>query len=138
MNDKNDLAALAADRQRVIVRTSVTGILANVLLAAFKAAVGLISNSIAVILDAVNNLSDALSSVITIIGAKLGAKPADKKHPLGYGRIEYLSSMIVAAIVLYAGITSLVESVKKIISPEEARRKGEFRRAGRLRAGRFL
>ncbi len=58
--------------------------------------------------------------MVTIIGAKLGAKQPDKKHPLGYGRIEYLSSMIVAALVLYAGITSLVESVKKIITPEAA------------------
>ena len=119
-NDKYDVAALAADREKIIVRTSVIGIITNVFLAAFKAAVGLISHSIAVILDAVNNLSDALSSVITIIGAKLGAKKPDKKHPLGYGRIEYLSSMMVAAIVLYAGITSLVESVKKIIHPEAA------------------
>ena len=119
-NDSKDITALAAHREKTIVRTSVIGIIANVLLAAFKAAVGLISNSIAVTLDAVNNLSDALSSVITIIGAKLGAKKPDKKHPLGYGRIEYLSSMIVAAIVLYAGITSLVESVKKIIHPEAA------------------
>ena len=119
-NENKDMAALAVDREKTIVRTSVIGIVTNVLLAAFKAAVGLISNSIAVILDAVNNLSDALSSVITIIGAKLGAKKPDKKHPLGYGRIEYLSSMIVAAIVLYAGITSLVESVKKIIHPEAA------------------
>ena len=117
-NETNEMAALAANREKTIVRTSVIGIITNVLLAAFKAAVGLISNSIAVTLDAVNNLSDALSSVITIIGAKLCAKPPDKKHPLGYGRIEYLSSMIVAAIVLYAGITSLVESVKKIIHPE--------------------
>ena len=115
-----DIVMAAAERERVIVRTSVIGILTNVLLAAFKAAVGLLSHSIAVILDAVNNLSDALSSVVTIIGAKLGAKQPDKKHPLGYGRIEYLSSMIVAAIVLYAGITSLVESVKKIITPEPA------------------
>ena len=115
-----DIVMAAADRERVIVRTSVIGILTNVLLAAFKAAVGLLSHSIAVILDAVNNLSDALSSVVTIIGAKLGAKQPDKKHPFGYGRIEYLSSMIVAAIVLYAGITSLVESVKKIITPEAA------------------
>ena len=115
-----DLQTLAQKRENAIVRTSVIGIAANVLLAAFKAAVGLISNSIAVTLDAVNNLSDALSSVITILGAKLGAKPADKKHPLGYGRIEYLSSMLVAAIVLYAGITAGVESVKKIISPEAA------------------
>ncbi len=113
-------APLAPDREKVIVRTSVVGIAANVLLVAFKAAVGLVSGSIAVILDAVNNLSDALSSVITILGAKLGAKQPDKKHPLGYGRIEYLSSMFVAALVLYAGGTSLVESVKKIIHPEAA------------------
>ena len=106
------------DRQKIIVRTSVIGILANVFLAGFKAVVGLLSNSISVVLDAVNNLSDALSSVITIIGAKLSAKPADKKHPLGYGRIEYLSAVIIAVIVLYAGITSAIESVKKIITPE--------------------
>ena len=116
----NDIAVLTANRERTIVKTSVIGIITNLLLVGFKAFVGLISNSIAVILDAVNNLSDALSSVVTIIGAKLGAKPPDKKHPLGYGRIEYLSSMIVAALVLYAGITSLVESVKKIIHPEAA------------------
>ena len=118
--DSKDISNLVVDREKTIVRTSIIGIIANVFLAAFKAAVGIISNSIAVTLDAVNNLSDALSSVITIIGAKLGAKKPDKKHPLGYGRIEYLSSMIVAAIVLYAGITSLVESVKKIIHPETA------------------
>lgn len=118
--NETDIVSAAASREKTIVRTSVIGIITNVLLAGFKAAVGLISNSIAVILDAVNNLSDALSSVVTIIGAKLGAKAPDKKHPLGYGRIEYLSSMIVAAIVLYAGITSLVESIKKIIAPETA------------------
>ena len=115
-----DVAVLAANREKTIVKTSVIGIITNLFLVAFKAFVGLLSHSIAVILDAVNNLSDALSSVITIIGAKLGAKQPDKKHPLGYGRIEYLSSMIVAALVLYAGITSLVESVKKIITPEAA------------------
>ena len=117
---EKDIAELAVQREKAIVKTSVIGIITNVFLAAFKAAVGIIANSIAVTLDAVNNLSDALSSVVTIIGAKLGAKKPNKKHPLGYGRIEYLSSMIVAAIVLYAGITSAVESVKKIIWPEEA------------------
>jgi cation diffusion facilitator family transporter len=121
MEEKSsDIALLAANREKTIVKTSVIGIITNLLLVGFKAFVGLISNSIAVILDAVNNLSDALSSVVTIIGAKLGAKQPDKKHPLGYGRIEYLSSMIVAALVLYAGITSLVESIKKIIHPEAA------------------
>ena len=120
MKEQNDIAVLAAEREKTIVKTSIIGIVTNLFLVGFKAFVGLVSNSIAVILDAVNNLSDALSSVVTIIGAKLGAKQPDKKHPLGYGRIEYLSSMIVAALVLYAGITSLVESVKKIIQPEAA------------------
>ena len=115
-----DLSTETVIREKTIVRTSIVGIVTNVLLVGFKAFVGLMSNSIAIILDAVNNLSDALSSVVTIIGAKLGAKQPDKKHPLGYGRIEYLSSMIVAALVLYAGITSLVESIKKIIDPEAA------------------
>ncbi len=109
-----------ADRDRIIVKTSIVGIVANLLLVAFKMAVGLLSNSIAVILDAVNNLSDALSSVITIVGAKLAGRPPDKKHPLGYGRIEYLSALIVAGLILYAGGTSFVESVKKIIHPEAA------------------
>ncbi len=106
------------NRDKVIVRTSIIGILVNVLLAAFKAVIGIMSNSIAVILDAVNNLSDALSSIITIVGTKLAGKLPDRKHPLGYGRIEYLSAMIVSGIVLYAGITAAVESVKKINEPQ--------------------
>ena len=105
-------------REKIIIRTSIVGIIVNILLAAFKAFVGLAANSIAVVLDAVNNLSDALSSVITIIGARLATKKPDREHPLGHGRVEYLSAMIVSAIVLYAGVTSLVESVKKIITPE--------------------
>lgn len=107
-------------RNKTIIRTSIVGIIANIFLAAFKAVIGILSNSIAVVLDAVNNLSDALSSVITIIGTKLAGKKPDRKHPLGYGRIEYLSAMIVSAIVLYAGITSFTESIKKIIHPEAA------------------
>ena len=119
-NPQKNIVQAAGERDAVIVKTSVIGILTNVALAAFKAAVGIISNSIAVILDAVNNLSDALSSIITIVGTKLAGRLPDKKHPLGYGRIEYLSAMIVSGIVLYAGITSAVESVKKIIHPEAA------------------
>lgn len=106
------------ERDKIIIRTSIIGILANVLLSAFKAVVGLLSGSIAIVLDAVNNISDAASSVITIVGTKLAKKSPDKKHPFGYGRIEYMSAMIISAIVLYAGITSFIESVKKIISPE--------------------
>ena len=106
------------DRNKVIVRTSVIGILANALLAGFKAFVGIVTGSIAVTLDAVNNLSDALSSVITILGTKLAGKRPDKKHPLGYGRVEYLTAAIISVIVLYAGVTSLGESIKKIVHPE--------------------
>lgn len=108
------------DRDKIIVQTSIAGVAVNVLLAGFKAVVGLLTHSIAVTLDAVNNLSDALSSVITIIGTKLAGKRPDKKHPLGHGRIEYLSAMIVSVIILYAGITSLIESVKKIVFPVTA------------------
>ena len=105
-------------RDKVIVRTSIIGIAANLFLAGFKAAVGLLSHSIAIVLDAVNNLSDAASSIITIVGTRLAGKAPDKKHPFGYGRVEYLSAMVISVIVLYAGITSLTESVKKIITPE--------------------
>ena len=107
-----------ASREKTIVKTSIIGIIANVFLAAFKAVIGLMTHSIAIVLDAVNNISDAGSSLITIVGTKLAGKEPDKKHPFGYGRIEYLSAMIISVIVLYAGITSFVESVKQIIHPE--------------------
>ena len=106
------------DRDRMIIRTSIIGILANAFLAVFKAVVGLTANSIAIVMDAVNNLSDAASSVITIVGTKLAGKEPDKQHPFGYGRIEYLSAMIISLLVLYAGITAFEESVKKIIHPD--------------------
>ena len=93
--------------------------MANVLLAAFKAIVGVLANSVAITMDAVNNLSDALSSVITIVGTKLSERPADREHPFGFGRVEYFSAIIIAVIVLSAGITSLIESVKKIFEPTE-------------------
>ena len=108
----------AASREKTIVKTSIIGIIANVFLAGFKAVIGFMTNSIAIVLDAVNNISDAGSSLITIVGTKLAGKEPDKKHPFGYGRIEYLSAMIISVIVLYAGITSFVESVKQIIHPE--------------------
>ena len=115
---KNGSVPDSAVRSRRILRTSVVGIAANVLLAAFKAMVGFAANSVAVMLDAVNNLADALSSVLTIVGVKLAARSPDAKHPFGYGRIEYFSAVTVAALVLAAGAGSLVESVKKIVHPE--------------------
>lgn len=92
----------AAEREKQIVKTSVVGIIANVVLAAIKAIVGLASNSIAIILDAVNNISDAGSSLITIVGTKLAAKDPDKEHPFGYGRVEYLSVMIISVIDIFS------------------------------------
>jgi cation diffusion facilitator family transporter len=106
-----------AARARRIIRTSFIGIAANVLLAAFKAAVGLTAGSVAVVMDAVNNLSDALGSVLTLAGVQLARRPPNAKHPFGYGRIEYFSAVSIAALVLAAGAGSLVESVKKIVHP---------------------
>lgn len=121
MNEKNENEIIQEnDREKVIVTTSMVGIGTNIILVVFKMIVGIATKSIAVTLDAVNNLSDALSSVITIIGTKLAGRDPDKKHPLGHGRTEYITAMIVSAIVLYAGITSLWESIKKIINPEPA------------------
>ncbi len=105
-------------RGKIIIRTSFVGIAANVFLAAFKAIVGFASNSIAIVLDAVNNITDAASSLITIIGTKLAGKAPDRKHPFGHGRVEYLSAMLISVLVLYAGLASLTESVKKILHPQ--------------------
>ena len=106
-------------RDQVIVRTSIIGIVANIFLAGFKFMVGILTHSIAITLDAVNNLSDVLSSVITIIGTKLAGKSPDKKHPYGHGRYEYLAAIIIAVIVLYAGISALIEAIKSILHPAQ-------------------
>ncbi|MBR5421224.1 MAG: cation transporter [Lachnospiraceae bacterium] len=106
-------------REKAITRTSIIGIAANVFLAAFKAGAGIVAGSIAVVLDALNNLTDAFSSVITILGIKLAKKKPDQDHPYGYGRIEYFSTILIALIVFSAGAASLVESVKKIITPSQ-------------------
>ena len=116
MNRTNELPA-ASGRSKTIVRTSVLGIAANVLLAAFKAVVGLGVHSIAIVLDAINNITDAGSSLITIIGTTLAGKAPDRKHPFGHGRAEYLSALLISFLVLYAGIAAMTESVKKIITP---------------------
>lgn len=104
-------------REKTIIRVSSLGIGANILLAAVKAVIGFFSNSIAIILDSVNNLTDALSSVITIIGTRYASKPADKDHPYGHGRAEYVASTLIGIVILYTGITALIESVKKVMNP---------------------
>ncbi|MGP2526630.1 cation diffusion facilitator family transporter [Acidaminococcus sp. LBK-2] len=105
-------------RESIILRTSFIGIGVNILLAGFKAVVGFSTNSIAILMDAVNNLSDVLSSIITVAGAKLADRNPDFEHPFGHGRYEYLSALVISIIIFYAGVTALVESVKKILEPE--------------------
>ena len=104
-------------RSRKIIRVSILGVIVNFALAGFKLVVGLLSNSIAIILDAVNNFSDSLSSIVTIVGMAFANKAPDKKHPMGHGRAEYLSTIIIGMLILYIGLTALIESIKKIINP---------------------
>ncbi len=103
------------NREKKIIQTSFVGIGANLGLVALKLVVGILAGAISLILDAVNNLTDALSSLLTAIGAKLAGKRPDKKHPFGYGRIEYLTSTIIAGIILFAGAASIVESIQTLI-----------------------
>lgn len=106
-------------RSKQIIKLSIEGIIINIFLVIFKILIGLLSNSIAIILDAVNNFSDAISSIVTIIGTKLSNRAASRKHPFGFGRIEYITSTIISFIILYTGFASLEESIGKIINPSE-------------------
>ena len=102
-------------REKEIIKTSFIGIIGNFFLVAFKAFVGIIAGSISIIMDAVNNFTDALSSIITIIGTKLSNKKPNKKHPYGYGRIEYITSTLIAMLILFAGCMAVYESIESII-----------------------
>ena len=106
-------------RNKKIIKTSIIGIIANFILVIFKVAVGFLSGSIAIILDAVNNLSDTLSSIVTIAGVKFANRAPDKNHPLGHGRFEYLGAAIIATVISYIGFTAIFESIGKIINPNE-------------------
>lgn len=106
------------ERNRIIVRTSVIGVVANVLLAAVKVAAGLFAASIAIVSEGVNNAADALTSILTLVGTKLAAKHPDEKHPFGYGRIEYLTGLVVAVIIIVSGVQILIESAKLVFNPE--------------------
>lgn len=118
MGKGNDDIEKNGSRLKAIFRASVVAILVNVSLGIFKMIVGLISRSIAITLDAVNNFTDAGSSLITILSSTFASKDPNKKHPFGYGRIEYLGTLLIAVLILYAGVTAFVESVKSIIHPE--------------------
>ena len=98
---------------------SIFSIFLNLVLVTIKLIISFITNSISIRTDALNNLSDVGSNVATLFGFKLANKHADKDHPYGHGRMEYISGMIVAFLIVYMGITAFVDSIKKIIHPEE-------------------
>lgn len=116
MSDEAQLHA-EDERNRAVFRAGYVGIATNIALAGVKAFIGLAANSISVVLDAVNNLSDAISSIVTIIGTKFASAEADRDHPLGHGRIEYLAALTVAGLILWAGITSSSSRRRKSPSP---------------------
>ena len=106
-------------RSAQIMRASIVNIAGNLLLAVFKGVIGQLTHSIAITLDAVNNVTDGISSIITIVGTKLAERPASHEHPFGFGRMEYVATTVISALIIGAGGASLVESVRLIINPNE-------------------
>jgi cation diffusion facilitator family transporter len=115
----NDITLSTKERSRISERAGFVGILCNLLLFVSKLLVGLLANSVSIIADAFNNLSDAGSSVISIVGSKMAAKQADANHPFGHGRIEYIAAFIIAFLVVEVGITAFRNAVGRILHPEE-------------------
>lgn len=109
----------SAVRSRKIVKTGIIGIAVNAGLAAAKMVIGAITASVSVTTDGLNNLADALSSLITVISARLAARPADKAHPYGYGRTEYLSTLVIGCLIVYSGFSALMDAVPKLFTPEK-------------------
>lgn len=106
------------DRARVGTLAGMVCIVANVALCAAKGAIGVLSGSVSIVADAMNNLSDASSNIVSVLGFKLASKPADPEHPYGHGRYEYLSGLVVAALVLLIGVELVKSSVERVIHPE--------------------
>lgn len=106
-------------REKLGVTSGIVGIFCNVVLCLFKFFIGFVTNSVSITADAMNNLSDAGSNIVTIASAKLSNKPVDKDHPFGHGRIEYISALVVAFLIFMMGFELLKSSVQKIFNPEE-------------------
>ena len=109
------------DRQRYGVLSGIVGILCNLLLCVLKFICGTVSHSVSITADAANNLSDASSNIVTVIGAKIASKPVDNDHPFGHGRMEYISALIVDFFIFLMGFELGKSSIEKIIHPQEVR-----------------
>ena len=105
-------------RSSIIKRSSLLGVVVNIVISVAKIIAGLFASSVAIVSEGMNNAADALTSALTLIGMKLSEKHPDAKHPFGYGRLEYLAALIIAVIILVTGIEMLTESVKAIFKPE--------------------
>ncbi|MCR5616710.1 MAG: cation diffusion facilitator family transporter [Clostridiales bacterium] len=108
-----------SQRHKYGLLAGVVGIICNVILASTKIVLGLVTGAVSIVTDAVNNLSDAVSSVVTLVGFKISGKPADREHPYGHGRVEYITGFVVSAAVIAVAIELFKESVSNIIHPEE-------------------
>ena len=106
-------------REGIISSTSILGIGVNLFIALAKIIVGAMASSIAIISEGINNATDALSSVITLVGTKLAGKHPDEKHPFGYGRIEYLTGLVISIMIIVSGVEMLISSVKLVFEPGE-------------------
>ncbi len=107
------------ERETKIIKTCIIGIITNIFLSVFKAVIGFMAHSVAIMMDALNNLTDAVSGIITLVGTYLAGRDPDKKHPFGHGRTEYLATLAISGLILYAGISASISSIKSIINPKE-------------------
>jgi len=117
----NDTCTVQSTKSRdeIIARTSILNVIVNVIISIIKIIIGLATSSIAIVSEGINGATDALSSVMTFVGTKLAKKHPDEEHPFGYGRIEYLTSLVISGVILFAGIQMIINSVNLIIHPEE-------------------
>ena len=120
-NKQNTTASIDSKiRHKYGVISGIVGILANIILSVFKLTVGIITASVAIMADAMNNLSDAGSSIVSLVSFRLSAKPADRDHPFGHARIEYVASMVVSFLILLVGFEMLTDSIGAILGLSES------------------
>ena len=114
------------ERSKAIIKYNLIGIIMNLLLSIAKIVVGAVIKSKAYLLDGINSLADMLSSVVSLLSVHYGGKTADKNHPLGFGRLEYMSSLVITIAIIYIGVSSLFSAISLIMNPKESQEYGTF------------